>query len=245
MSASTLPRHIAIIMDGNGRWAKKRLLPRFAGHKAGVDTVRQVVKACVEKKIEVVTLFAFSSENWRRPQQEVGYLMDLFVSALERESKKLHEQNIKLCFIGDRSRFDEKLRQYMNEAEQLTASNTGLTLVIAANYGGQWDICEAMRHLALDIQKGDLTIDQLTPERLESKLATANLPPPDLLIRTSGEQRISNFLLWQIAYSEIYFTDVFWPDFNAAELDKALLFYTNRERRFGYTGDQLKVDDYA
>lgn len=245
MSASIIPRHIAIIMDGNGRWAKKRLLPRAAGHKAGVDAVRQVVKACVEKKIEVVTLFAFSSENWRRPKQEVNYLMDLFISALEREAKKLHEQNIKLCFIGDRSRFDEKLCRYMSEAENLTVNNTGLVLVIAANYGGQWDLCEAMRKLAVDIEQGRLTSQQLSIELIENTLATANLPLPDLFIRTSGEQRLSNFLLWQLAYSELYFSDVLWPDFNAEELYKALDYYANRERRFGYTSDQLKVDNHV
>lgn len=245
MNASTLPRHIAIIMDGNGRWAKKRLLPRAAGHKAGVDAVRQIVKACVEKKIEVLTLFAFSSENWRRPESEVSYLMDLFVLALERETKKLHEQNIKLRFIGDRSRFAEKLRQYMTDAEQLTANNTGLVLIIAANYGGQWELCEAMRQLAVDVEQGRLTSEELSPSLIESKLATADVPPPDLFIRTSGEQRISNFLLWQLAYSELYFPDVYWPDFNAEELDRALEFYANRERRFGYTSDQLKVTDHA
>ncbi len=241
MSESTLPRHVAIIMDGNGRWAKQRLLPRAAGHKAGVEAVRQVIKACVEKKIEILTLFAFSSENWRRPVQEVNYLMDLFVSALEHEAKKLHEQNIKLSFIGDRSRFTEKLRHYMLDAERLTADNTGLIVVIAVNYGGQWDICEAMRQLAVEIEEGRLTSQQLSPQHIEDRLTTAHLPPPDLFIRTSGEQRISNFLLWQLAYSELYFTNVFWPDFGAEELEKALAFYTNRERRFGYTSDQLKV----
>lgn len=245
MNGSNIPRHIAIIMDGNGRWAKKRLLPRVAGHKAGVDAVRQVVKACVEKKIEVVTLFAFSSENWRRPEQEVNYLMELFISALEREAKKLHEQNIKLCFIGDRSRFDEKLRQYMLDAEMLTLHNTGLVLVIAANYGGQWDISEAMRQLAIEVEQGRLTSQDITAKLIESKLTTAHLPLPDLFIRTSGEQRMSNFLLWQLAYSELYFTDVFWPDFDAEELNKALAFYANRERRFGYTSDQIKVDNHV
>ncbi len=236
-----LPRHIAIIMDGNGRWAKQRLLPRAAGHKAGVDAVRQVAKVCVEKKIDVLTLFAFSSENWRRPVQEVNYLMDLFVSALERETKKLHEQNIKLRFIGDRSRFDETLKEYIATAEQLTAANTGMVLVIAANYGGQWDICEAMRQIAVDIEQGRLTSEQLSSASIEAKLATADLPPPDLFIRTGGEQRISNFLLWQLAYSELYFTDVFWPDFNSEELDKAFTFYCNRERRFGYTSEQIQT----
>lgn len=245
MSAATLPRHVAIIMDGNGRWAKKRLLPRAAGHKAGVDAVRRVVKACIEKKIAVLTLFAFSSENWRRPAQEVSYLMDLFVSALDREAKKLHEQNIKLSFIGDRTRFDEKLQRYMCEAEELTINNDGLHLVIAANYGGQWEISEAARRLAVEVEQGRLSSKEISPELLAAQLNTAHLPAPDLLIRTSGEQRISNFLLWQLAYSELYFTDVLWPDFSAEELDKALAFYAARERRFGYTSDQLKVDGYA
>jgi undecaprenyl diphosphate synthase len=245
MNASILPRHIAIIMDGNGRWAKQRLLPRAAGHKAGVNSVRQVVKACAEKKIEVLTLFAFSSENWRRPKKEVTYLMNLFISALEREAKKLHEENIKILFIGDRSRFTEKLLRTIVNSEKLTENNTGLVLVIAANYGGQWEICEAMRQIAVDIEQGHLTSQELSLELIESKLTTAHLPPPDLFIRTSGEQRISNFLLWQLAYSELYFTNVLWPDFNATEFDKALAFYVNRERRFGYTGDQLKVDNHV
>lgn len=245
MNGSILPRHIAIIMDGNGRWAKQRLLPRAAGHKAGVDTVREIVKACVEKNIEVLSLFAFSSENWRRPASEVNYLMGLFISALKRETKKLHKQNIKVCFIGDRTRFDKKLLKSIVDSENLTVNNTGLVLVIAANYGGQWDICDAMKQLAIEIEKGQLTSEQLSPQLIESKLTTANLAPPDLFIRTSGEQRISNFFLWQLAYSELYFTDVLWPDFNSQELEKALAFYANRERRFGYTGEQLKANDHA
>lgn len=245
MSSSTLPRHIAIIMDGNGRWAKKRLLPRVAGHKAGVDAVRKTIKACAEKRIEVLTLFAFSSENWRRPEQEVTYLMDLFLNALEREAKKLHEQNIQLRIIGDRSRFDEKLRHYMNSAEQLTAQNTGLKLVIAANYGGQWDISEAMRCLAVEIEQGKLTSQQITPELIQTKLSLADLPDPDLFIRTSGEQRISNFLIWQLSYSELYFTDIHWPDFDADELEKALSFYAARERRFGCTSEQIRANHDA
>jgi undecaprenyl diphosphate synthase len=242
---TTLPKHIAIIMDGNGRWAKKRFLPRIAGHKAGVDAVRQAVKCCVENKIEVLTLFAFSSENWRRPEQEVDYLMGLFISALERESKKLHEQNIQLRIIGDRSRFDEKLQQQMFKAEQLTQNNTGLKLVIAANYGGQWDICESMRQLMIAIQNGQLSTQDISPELVQSKLATFDLPNADLLIRTSGEQRISNFMLWQLAYAELYFTNVFWPDFDAKEFEKALAFYANRERRFGLTSEQLRVESHA
>ncbi|MEO8400670.1 MAG: isoprenyl transferase [Gammaproteobacteria bacterium] len=242
---ATLPRHIAIIMDGNGRWAKRRLLPRLAGHKAGVDAVQQIVKACVEKKIEVLTLFAFSSENWRRPAQEVNYLMDLFIAALERESKKLHEQNIQLRIIGDRLRFDERLRKQMTHVEELTANNTGLKLIIAANYGGQWDLTEAMRQIAIEVEAGRLTSQQITPELIQTKLTLADLPHPDLFIRSSGEKRISNFLLWQLAYSELFFTDVLWPDFTAEELDNALMFYANRERRFGATSEQLRAENHA
>lgn len=240
-----LPRHIAVIMDGNGRWAKQRHLPRVAGHKAGVDAVRETVKVCVEKKIEVLTLFAFSSENWQRPEQEVNYLMELFITALKREIKKLHKQNIQLRIIGDRSRFDEKLCQQIDIAEQMTASNTGLKLVIAANYGGRWDIHNAMRDIAIDIEQGKLTHHNISPELIQSKLTQADLPDPDLFIRTSGEQRISNFILWQLAYTELYFTETLWPDFNTAELEKAFLFFENRERRFGCTSEQLKAKDYA
>lgn len=245
MTINTLPRHIAIIMDGNGRWAKQRNLPRVAGHKVGVDAVRETVKACVEKKIEVLTLFAFSSENWQRPAQEVNYLMQLFITALKREVKKLHKQNIQLRIVGDRERFEKKLRQQMQEAEELTANNTGLKLVIAANYGGRWDITEAMRQIASDIEQGKLTSQDISAELVQNKVALADLPEPDLFIRTSGEQRISNFLLWQIAYTELYFTDVLWPDFNAAELDNALAFFANRERRFGCTSEQLRMQEYA
>lgn len=236
---SSLPRHIAIIMDGNGRWAKKRFLPRVAGHKAGVDSVRKAVKLCVEHQIEVLSLFAFSSENWRRPIEEVDYLMGLFLSALEREAKKLHEQNIQLRIIGDRSRFDAVLQKQMENAEQLTKNNTGLKLVIAANYGGQWDIAFSMQKIAEAIQKGNLQAHEVTPELIQSNLATADLPNPDLLIRTSGEQRISNFMLWQLAYAELYFTDVLWPDFDEKEMEKALAYFGERERRFGVTSEQL------
>jgi undecaprenyl diphosphate synthase len=240
-----LPRHIAIIMDGNGRWAKQRHLPRSAGHKAGVDAVRETVKWCAEKKVEVLTLFAFSSENWQRPEQEVSYLMDLFVMALEREVKKLYKQNIQLRIMGDRSRFDEKLQAHMRKAEALTADNTGLKLIIAANYGGQWDITEACRQVAQDVADGKLTTAAITPALINQRLATADLPEPDLFIRTSGEQRISNFMVWQLAYAELYFTDVLWPDFDAREMDKALAFFTARERRFGCISEQLRAKNYA
>jgi|SRR3990167_108620 len=241
MTNSSLPRHIAIIMDGNGRWAKKRFLPRTLGHKAGVESVRQVVRRCAEKKIEVLTLFAFSSENWRRPLSEVNFLFELFLTALKRETKKLHEQNVRLRVIGELSRFDEKLRHYIHDAETMTANNTGMTLIVAANYGGQWDICEAMRKLAVEVEQGQLSSKDITPQHISANLAFPDLPDPDLFIRTSGEQRISNFMLWQMAYAELYFTDVLWPDFNAEELDKALDYFADRERRFGYISEQLQT----
>ncbi|MHB1947614.1 MAG: isoprenyl transferase [Gammaproteobacteria bacterium] len=245
MNSTNFPRHIAIIMDGNGRWAKQRHLPRVAGHKAGFDAVREVVKGCVEKKIEALTLFAFSTENWQRPEQEVDYLMNLFITALQREAKKLHKQNIKLRIIGDRDRFDKKLRDQIIKAEQLTANNTGLNLVIAANYGGRWDIYHAMQKIAQEIERGTLRSQDISSDLIQRHLTLADLPEPDLFIRTSGEQRISNFLLWQIAYCELYFTNVLWPDFNIAELDKALDFYLNRERRFGFISEQLQVNEHA
>lgn len=233
MITTKLPRHIAIIMDGNGRWAKQRHLPRVAGHKVGVEAVREAVKACVEKNIEALTLFAFSSENWQRPAQEVNYLMSLFVSALQREAKKLHKQNIQLRIIGDRFRFDKKLQEQIAAAEQLTAQNTGLKLVIAANYGGRWDITNAVQQIVQEVEQGKLTQQDISPQLIQSKLAIADLPEPDLFIRTGGELRISNFMLWQQAYTELYFCDILWPDFNAAELEKALEFFALRERRFG------------
>lgn len=240
MKDTKLPRHVAIIMDGNGRWAKKRNLPRVSGHKAGIESVRQVIKRCLEKKIAVLTLFAFSSENWRRPEQEVRYLMQLFITGLQREAKKLSEQAIRLRIIGDRSRLDEKLQQQIAKVEALTADNVGLTLVIAVNYGGQADITEAMRTIAAKIKDGLLSVDAITPQCIEQHLSLGELPQPDLFIRTSGEQRISNFLLWHLAYSELYFTEVLWPDFTADEFDRALDYFASRERRFGYTSEQLK-----
>ncbi|MDX1902484.1 MAG: isoprenyl transferase [Gammaproteobacteria bacterium] len=233
MESSTLPRHVAIIMDGNGRWAKKRFLPRVAGHKAGVKAVREVVTASVRHGVEFLTLFAFSSENWSRPSDEVSGLMGLFVSALEREVQKIHEQNIRLQFIGDRARFDATLQQRIARAEQLTEKNSGLKLIVAASYGGQWDIAQAMQQLAVEVASGTLQVQDISPEKISTKLSTAGLPNPDLLIRTSGEQRISNFLLWQLAYAELYFTDVLWPDFTEAEFERALQYFAERERRFG------------
>jgi undecaprenyl diphosphate synthase len=233
------PRHVAIIMDGNGRWASRRRLPRFAGHKAGVETVKGVVRACGEKGIEVLTLFAFSSENWRRPQEEVGLLMGLFMTALEQQVRKLHEHNIRLRIIGDRSAFSSTLQQRIEAAEALTGPNTGLSLVIAANYGGRWDMTEAARTIAGRAQRGELTPEQVSPELVQSLLSLSDLPEPDLFIRTGGEKRVSNFLLWQLAYTELYFTDTLWPDFDRRAFDGALASFATRQRRFGRTGDQV------
>ena len=236
-----LPRHVAIIMDGNGRWAKKRMLPRIAGHRAGVETVRQVVKACAEKGIEVLTLFAFSSENWRRPAKEVSLLMELFLSALQRESKRLHGNNVRLRIIGELSAFAPRLQEEVAKAEELSRDNTGLTLVIAANYGGRWDVVQAARRLGEQIETGRLQASDITTDLFESQLVLHGLPEPDLFIRTGGEQRISNFLLWHLAYTELYFTDTLWPDFNAQAFEDALVSYAGRQRRFGRTGDQVEL----
>jgi undecaprenyl diphosphate synthase len=232
-----VPRHIAIIMDGNGRWAKKRFLPRIAGHKRGVETVRNTVKACSELGVEYLTLFAFSSENWRRPAEEVSFLMQLFMLALEQEVAKLHKNNIRLKIIGDRSRFDSKLVEMISRAESLTQNNTGLTLTIAANYGGRWDLVQAT-HRMLEANP-DLALT-FREEDMEPYLSTSYAPEPDLFIRTGGEQRISNFLLWQLAYAELYFTDTLWPDFNTLALKRAIKSFQQRERRFGRTSEQLK-----
>jgi undecaprenyl diphosphate synthase len=230
-----VPRHVAIIMDGNGRWATKRLLPRVAGHVKGVEAVRDCVEACVERGVEYLTLFAFSSENWRRPEEEVSLLMRLFVTALEREVSKMHANDIRLKVVGDLSRFDAKLRDMIASAERRTANNTRLTLTICANYGGRWDIMQATgKMVAANPGATEFTEEQLAPH-----LCMAYAPEPDLFIRTGGEERISNFLLWQLAYSELYFTDTFWPDFSVKSLDAAILSYQSRERRFGRTGDQL------
>lgn len=229
-----IPRHIAIIMDGNGRWAKKRLMPRVAGHKRGLETVRSTVKACVDMGVEYLTLFAFSSENWRRPADEVSFLMNLFLLALEQEVSKLHKNNICLKVIGDRSRFDVKLVQLIAEAERITSVNTGLTLTIAANYGGRWDVMQAVNSMVAAKHDSDYS-----EEDLAAYLSMAYAPEPDLFIRTGGEKRISNFLLWQLAYTELHFTDTLWPDFNNAALKKAIQSYQQRERRFGRTSEQL------
>ncbi|MCX4190231.1 isoprenyl transferase [Methylophaga sp. OBS3] len=239
-SARNIPRHIAIIMDGNGRWAKQRLQPRFMGHRAGVRAVEGIVKHCVATGVEVLSLFAFSSENWRRPGKEVELLMELFSHALDNQVKRLHKNNIRLKIIGDISRFSDSLQQKIADAEALTAENQSLTINIAANYGGRWDISQAMQKLAKDVVDGKRSVDSLSEDDLSSQLITADLPEPDLFIRTGGEQRISNFLIWQLAYTELYFTDTLWPEFNAKALDQAIDWYAKRERRFGRTSEQLQ-----
>jgi len=235
-----LPRHVAIIMDGNGRWARRRHLPRIAGHRQGLEAVRRVVRACAARGVEVLTLFAFSSENWRRPPQEVGLLMELFLGALQREGRRLRENGVRLRVVGDRSAFPERLRRAIEEAEALCAEGARLTLVIAANYGGRWDIVQAARALARRAAAGELDPEAIGPGELERHLALAGLPEPDLFIRTGGEQRISNFLLWQLAYTELYFTDTLWPDFDEAAFEAALASYAGRQRRFGLTGEQVE-----
>ena len=238
----SMPRHIAIIMDGNNRWAKAQRLPGLAGHKAGVDSVRAVIECCVEQGVDALTLFAFSSENWKRPALEVKGLMQLFMRALSHEVRKLARHNIRLRIIGDVTRFSPDLQAKIHEAEALTAGNTGLTLNIAANYGGRWDITRAAQHLAQRCLDGDLTPDQIDEELLGSCMALADLPAPDLCIRTGGEQRISNFLIWQMAYTEFYFTDCFWPEFGKQEMFAAMQSFLTRERRFGRTSEQLEAD---
>lgn len=233
------PRHIAIIMDGNGRWAKRRHLPRMLGHQEGVKAVRKIIKLCGEMKIEALTLFAFSSENWQRPEQEVNYLMTLFLNTLKNEIDKLTKNNVQLRMVGNLEGFNQPLREWIDKSQTLTAKNTGLQLVIAVNYSGQWDIVQAAQRIMNQVKSGKLETEILTREIFAEYLSLADLPAVDLLIRTSGEYRISNFLLWQLAYTELYFTDILWPDFDEHELNKALQFYTQRERRFGCISEQL------
>ena len=239
-AAARIPSHVAIIMDGNGRWAQERGLPRFAGHRAGVETVRSVVEQCVELQIEVLTLFAFSSENWRRPAKEVSLLMELFMLALNREVKRLKRNNVRLRIIGDHGGFPSKLQAKILEAEEITAECDGLVLQIAANYGGRWDITQATREIARQVASGRLEPDAITEDTLSSNLSTNGLPDPDLFIRTGGEKRLSNFLLWQSAYAELYLTDVLWPDFGPAVFSQALQDFAGRQRRFGRTTEQLR-----
>ena len=236
-----VPRHIAIIMDGNGRWARNRHLPRVAGHRKGADAVRATVRGCAERGVEFLTLFAFSSENWRRPAEEVSFLMDLFVTALEQEVAKLHENGIRFRVIGELSRFESRIQTLIREAEALTAANTRLTLTVAANYGGRWDLMQAIERMLANRAEGARGFSE---QDLSAHLAMSYAPEPDLFIRTGGEQRISNFLLWQLAYTELYFTDTLWPDFDGAALERAIQSYRKRERRFGRTSEQL-VEEVA
>ena len=235
-----LPRHIAIIMDGNGRWAEARRRPRSIGHRAGARAVNACIDACLADGIEVLTLFAFSSENWQRPKEEVGALMQLFLRALDREVDELHRRGVRVRFIGERSAFAPELQQRMDRAEQVTHANARLHLCIAANYGGRWDMAQAARALAEEVQAGHLAPDAIDENRLMPHFALSQLPAPDLFIRTGGEHRISNFLLWQLAYCELYFTDVLWPDFDAAALRTAIADFAGRERRYGKTSAQVQ-----
>ncbi|MDX1525224.1 MAG: polyprenyl diphosphate synthase [Pseudidiomarina maritima] len=240
VSSIQMPKHVAIIMDGNGRWAKLRGKHRTFGHKAGAEAVRQAVQFARKKGIQSLTLFAFSSENWNRPQQEVSVLMELFMTVLKREVKKLHKHNVRLRIIGDKSAFSERLQNQMATAEAMTANNTALNLNIAANYGGRWDITAAARQLASKVRDGELDAEQITTDLLAEQLQLADQPEPDLLIRTGGEHRISNFLLWQLAYAEFYFSQVLWPDFDDKEFAAAIADFSCRERRFGMTSEQLQ-----
>lgn len=237
------PRHIAIIMDGNGRWAQKRFMPRVMGHGAGVKTVRKIVEYCAEQRIEVLSLFAFSSENWRRPPAEVSMLMDLFMSTLQSEVDKLDKNNIRLRVIGDKTAFSEKLQEKIVSAERQTQNNTGLTLVIAANYGGRWDIAQATRQIVDKIAAGELRNEEISETLIDRYLSTAGLPEPDLFIRSGGEQRVSNFLLWQLAYTEFFFTPTLWPDFDQRLLAEAIDSFKRRQRRFGHTSEQVLAAD--
>lgn len=236
------PRHIAIIMDGNNRWAKEKRLPGLAGHKAGVDCVRSVIEGCIEEGVEALTLFAFSSENWKRPVLEVKGLMELFKLALDRESKKLLKNNIRLRVVGDKSAFSQSLQDKIVAAEVLTAECDGLQLNIAANYGGRWDIVNAAKQLAERCVAGELEPQSLDESLLSEMICLGELPEPDLCIRTGGEQRISNFLIWQFAYTELYFSDAYWPDFDKSHLKKAIESYAGRQRRFGRTSEQVEAE---
>ncbi len=236
LAHTRIPRHIAVIMDGNGRWAKKRFLPRVMGHKRGLDALENMVKRCAELGVQYLTVFAFSTENWRRPEEEVSFLMGLFLQALQKQVQRLHENNMRVKVIGNRSRFSEAIRQGIADAEALTAGNTGLTITVAADYGGRWDILQAVNRL---IEEGAA---EVTEEALAKHLMLSEAPEPDLFIRTGGETRISNFLLWQMAYAELYFTDTLWPDFDDAALDAAIRSFQTRERRFGRTSEQLPAE---
>jgi undecaprenyl diphosphate synthase len=243
--SQAVPQHIAIIMDGNGRWAKQQHQPRFMGHRAGVKAVEAIVKHCIELDVKVLSLFAFSSENWRRPTKEVSLLMELFSLALKQQVKRLHKNNIRLQIIGDLSQFSPSLQKQIQQSQQLTENNTGLTLNIAANYGGRWDVVQSVRKIAEKVKKGELEVGAISEQMISDSLATAELTEPDLFIRTGGEQRVSNFLLWQMAYTEFFFTDTLWPDFDTVALDQAVSSFTERERRFGQTSEQIQEQNDA
>lgn len=236
-----MPRHVAVIMDGNGRWAKQRGKTRYAGHYTGASQARNLIETCVHLPIEVLTLFAFSSENWRRPSLEVKLLLNLFLLKLRQEVQTLHANQVCFRVIGDVSLFPTKLRDYIAEVEDLTRNNTALILQVAANYGGRWDITQAIRHIAAQVAAGTLPPDQIEEQHITQALSFPQVPEPDLLIRTGGELRISNFLLWQSAYTELYFTDTLWPDFDSQAFQRALTSYTERQRRFGKTSQQLQA----
>lgn len=238
--SSVAPQHIAVVLDGNGRWAKKRLLPRAAGHRAGVKRVRELVENCAKRAgIDYLTVFAFSSENWHRPEKEVSLLMDLLLSSLHKEAKSLHKNNIRFVAIGDRQGLPEKIQQKIEEVETLTQHNTRLQLNVALNYGGRWDITQAARALAQQVAAGWLHPDEVDEQHIDQHLATSGMPDVSLFIRTSGEIRISNFLLWQLSYAELYFTSILWPDFDESSLQEALDWFAQRQRRFGKTGEQV------
>lgn len=239
-SSVTVPRHLAVVMDGNGRWARRRGLPRRAGHRAGVPVTRRLVESCSRYGVEVLTLFAFSSENWARPDAEVSYLMELFLRTLDRELARLHDNGVRLHFVGEVDSFPTALQRRMRDAEQLTRANSGMHLVLAVGYGGRWDIVQGVRRLAHKVREGMLEPDGIEAADLAAELSLGELPEPDLFLRTGGEQRISNFLLWHLAYTELYFTDTLWPDFGDGELEAALRWFTNRRRRFGRTDEQLR-----
>lgn len=240
-----IPEHVVIIMDGNGRWAENRGLPRSEGHCAGVDAVKSVVKACIKKNIKVLSVWAFGSENWARPEEEVNFLMQLFVQALTREIAELNQNGVSLRFTGNRAQLASALRDQMQAAEELTIDNHRLTLNVVINYGGKWDIVQAAKTLATRVASGEMSIEQIDEKTFADQLSLSDLPNPDLFIRTGGELRLSNFFLWQLAYTELYFSDTFWPDFSEAELDKALSCFRSRERRYGRTSKQLVEDAHV
>ena len=240
-SDSHIPTHVAVIMDGNGRWARKRAMPRHIGHRSGVGAVRKIVETAAKRGVSYLTLFAFSSENWNRPREEVSKLMGLFVEALQREVDDLHHNKVRLEFIGAREQLQPRLLDMIVAAEKQTEGNDGLRLQVAVAYGGRWDIVNATRNIAAQVAAGDIKADDIDDDVIASQLELSGIPDPDLLIRTGGEQRISNFLLWNLAYAELWFCDTLWPDFGDKDFDEALTFFANRERRYGHTGDQVEA----